>query len=64
MKLKDLAIKHPYYCSGSNYYSNDRIIKLGDSIGLTNCDEKYQLVGFDNADNLIAAIKKAKELWG
>lgn len=23
MNLKDLAIKHPYYCSDSNYYCND-----------------------------------------
>ena len=23
MTLKDLAVDHPYYCSTSNYYSND-----------------------------------------
>lgn len=27
MKLKDLAIEHPYYCSESNYYSNEAATK-------------------------------------
>lgn len=26
--LKDLAVDHPYYCSNSNYYSNDASVTL------------------------------------
>lgn len=30
MKLKHLAVNHPYYCSESNFYSNEPALKFPD----------------------------------